>query len=236
MIINSYRFAAADGEPLNTNLVSFWKLQEASGTRVDEDASGNDLDDINTVTQNASSIVYTDSADFVAAASERLRITDAAQTGLESTGSFTVCGWFNFDANNINMGLLSKWEGSTNRTWSVFFRNSAPNLRFALSGDGATNTNCDISSFTPAVSTWYHICARYDSAANEMALIVDGGTPSTATFSGSVFDSTADFSLAYSGFNYFDGQMEAAGFWDRALTNAEVTRLADETDTFYDQY
>lgn len=235
-IINPYRFAGAGGDTLNNNLVSFWKLQEASGTRVDEEASGNDLDDINTVTQGSNSIVYTDSARFISANSEKLRITDANQTGLGVTGSFTVCAWVDILVFTQNSAIFSKWDGSTQRSWSVFYRNTTPNLRFALSGDGATNTNCDISSFTPSAGTFYHICARYNSSTNEMALILDGGTPSTATFSGSVFDSTADFSLGYSGFNFLDGSMEACGFWDRALTNAEVTRLADETDSFYAQY
>ncbi len=235
-IINPYRFAGAGGDTLNNNLISFWKLQEVSGTRVDEEASGNDLDDINTVTQSVSSIVYTDSARFTASNSERLRITDATQTGLGVTGSFTVCAWVEIVSFNENNGIFSKWDGTTQRSWSVFYRNSTPNLRFAISNDGVANTNCDISSFTPVGGTFYHICARYDSASNEVALILDGGTPSTATFSGSVFDSTADFSLGYSGFNFLNGKMEACGFWDRALTNAEVTRLADETDSFYAQY
>lgn len=233
--------AAAGGEPLNNNLVSFWKLQEASGTRADEEASGNDLDDINTVTGRADSIVYTDSSFFFAANLERLRITDANQTGLGVTGSFTMCGWFNFDDVSSNRGLFSKYDGTTQRAWSAFYRQSQADIRFIISSDGANVTPCDIS-FSPSTSTWYHLCIRYDSAATEMAVIIDGGTPSTATFSGSVFDASADFSLGYTGFgpttatSYHWGKMEACGFWDRALTNAEVTRLADETDSFYAQY
>ena len=231
----------AGGEPLNANLVSFWKLQEASGTRVDEAASGNDLDDINTVTGSIDSIVYTDSSSFAAGTYERLRITDATQTGLGVTGSFTLCGWFNFTLLTSTRGLFSKYDGTTQRAWSAFYRSSQSDIRFILSGDGANVTACD-ASFSPSLNTWYHLCIRYDSAATEMAVIIDGGTPSTATFSGSVFDATADFSLGYTGFSptsvgsYHNGLIEACGFWDRALTNAEVTRLADETDSFYAQY
>ena len=246
MILNPYRFAA--GEPLNTNLVSFWKLQEASGTRADSiTASGNDLDDINTVGTNADSIVYTDSAEFNSIPLERLRKTDATQTGLAVTGSFTMSCWIDFggSVSSNNHGLMGKYksDGASERGFLLWYKATAPTkLGFILSTNGTDATQCDDATWSPSINTWYNIVARFDTDTNEMETFVDGVSRATQTFTGSVYDTPADFNLGYTGFGigtatqYFKGSMEAVGFWDRALTDAEVTRLADETDVFYDQY
>lgn len=77
-------------------LVSYWKLEEANGARVDSVvASGNDLTDNNTVTQAVG--VLGNAAQFTAANSESLSHADNASLG---TGDidFTVASWVYFDS------------------------------------------------------------------------------------------------------------------------------------------
>ena len=63
--------AGDDGDNLLTNLISFWEMEEASGTRVDAVvASGNDLTDNATVTQNPGKVG--NAAQFTLATSEWL--------------------------------------------------------------------------------------------------------------------------------------------------------------------
>src|SRR6056300_583443 len=82
------------------DLVSFWKLDEASGTRVDAFGS-NDLTDNNTVGQATSltGVPYTEGADFERGNTEYLSITDASQSGLSPLSSdFSVSVWVKFES------------------------------------------------------------------------------------------------------------------------------------------
>jgi hypothetical protein len=83
------------------------------------------------------------------------------------------------------------------------------------------------SSFS--LSTWYCIHAWHDSAANQIGVVVNAGTPVTAAAASGVHADTADFRIGsrqFVGFEaYFDGIIDEVGFWRRVLTSQERTDL-----------
>ena len=88
---------------LTDNLVSWWELDEASGTRNDAHGS-NHLTDGNTVAQVAGKVG--NAAQFVAANAESLSIADNAN--LSVSGVFSVCAWVYMDSKINNMCAVSK--------------------------------------------------------------------------------------------------------------------------------
>lgn len=71
----------ASDDTLDTGLVSFWKCNEASGTRYDIHGDNN-LSDNNSVTQEATGILK-EACDFEKTNNEHLSIADASQTDLD---------------------------------------------------------------------------------------------------------------------------------------------------------
>ena len=79
---------------LSDSLVSFWLLDESSGTRVDiKDA--NDLTDNNTVT--AATGIQSNAGDFTSANSEFVNRTDAL--GISANSNISLSFWFKLKSN-----------------------------------------------------------------------------------------------------------------------------------------
>jgi hypothetical protein len=83
---------------LATGLVSYWELEEVSGTRVDSHGS-NDLTDNNTVGSGTG--IQGNCANLEKSNTEDLSISDASQSGLNITQDLSFSGWF-----NVNLLLL----------------------------------------------------------------------------------------------------------------------------------
>ena len=239
MILNPYRFAAAGG--LNDGLVSFWALNEnTTGTRTDY-VDGNDLTSVNTVASSiASPIVYSRSALFDGT-NEELTITDASQTGLNPSGSFTASCWVRGDifTPSTSTGFLMKYLTTGNQRGYALFYNrgfTPPRLSLTVSSDGSfANASTAYEEVTLSAFTWYHLAIVYDDTANTIDLYRDGTSVASGSHSGGIHASTENFRLGRATFGaYFDGRMEAVGFWSRALDASEITQLADETEPFYD--
>jgi len=241
MIINPYRFSAAAAS-LNDGLVSFWSLNEnTTGTRTDY-VDGNDLTSVNTVVSSVTNpIVYSRSALFTAANSEELTITDASQTGLNPSGSFTASCWVRGDvfASSTSTGFLMKYLTTGNQRGYALYYNTGftPNrLSVTVSSDGSfANSTTAYEEITLSALTWYHLAIVYDDGASTIDVYRDGTSVASGSHSGGIHASTDDFRLGNATFgSYFSGRMEAVGFWSRALDSSEITQLADETEPFYD--
>ena len=213
---------------LRDSLISWWELNESSGSRVDAHGS-NDLSDINTVL--AATGKQGNGADFEATNSEALTISDASQSGLDITGDFSVSLWLNGETAGGNGVLFSKWlTTGDQRSYALFWWSSGNVLRTYISSDG-TNANTSKISVSGALSgsTWYHVVFVYDASAGEVTLYIDG----TATGVGatghktSIHSGSAQFALgdASGDFGYLDGILDEVAIWSRTLTSGEVSEL-----------
>jgi len=210
-------------EANDPDLVSFWPLDEASGTRTDAHGS-NDLTDNNTVTQAIG--LQGNAAEFVAANSEYLSIADASQSGLD-LDECSIALWF-YMATAVPSGhrvLVSKYDSTINERAFMIIVQADQNADFFVSGDGTA-----FSSITNTVSLatleWHFLCARHDGSNLKLRVNDTDATP--VSYSSGIYDSSAFFGVGYrqNGVsNYFDGRIGPVGVWSRALTDAEVTYL-----------
>jgi hypothetical protein len=112
------------------------------------------------------SAANTHSTDIEVSSAQSWSITDASQSGLDLTGSHSICGWLKFEstpASGANMYLVTKINTGTERSYWLTARNQGGTLRFevAFSSSGASTAWSGFYDYTFSAGTWYHVCYTY---------------------------------------------------------------------------
>lgn len=208
---------------LTDNLISYWELNETSGTRIDAvTATGNDLTDNNTVTSNTG-IVGT-AAEFTGTNLESLTRTDNASL---STGDidFSMAMWI-YPTVGASVGVFYKGN-STGVEYGLTARSNGQFRLEVDNGPGLVNITPVNSTPTYTINNWYFVVAWHDSVNNQIAIQVNNATPDTTAYSLGSWDSTIALSIGVDGDfgDYFTGRLDQIGFWKRILTADERTAL-----------
>jgi hypothetical protein len=192
-----------------------WHLGEETGAlRMDSTRNANHLSDTHGVALSPVGRIG-GAADFTAAQSQRLTITDAAQTGLDVTGPLTLEAWVRTD--RVNSGpyyFIEKAKGSCSE--------GDPPYYFRLNDGDATHERenalvtgtCHgdgqgINGPMASVSagTWYHLTAVSDGSA--LRVYRNGVQTNSRAYSSGIFDSDGDFNLGgRRTTQFFDGQLD----------------------------
>ncbi|HCR92557.1 MAG TPA: hypothetical protein DIU47_01195, partial [Candidatus Pacebacteria bacterium] len=217
-------FTTDTNRTLNTNLISYWKLDETSGSRTDSVGS-NTLTDNNTVTSNPGKVG--NAGQFIAANTEYLSITDNAAL---STGDidFTFSAWVYMDSLSTDTQVLGKWSASAGQYEYLLERGSANKFRFYVSSDGSTYTSVQAATFgAMSANTWYFVVAYHDSVNNTIGISVNNGAFDTVAHTTGVRDGTAQFDIGAlaAGSFPFNGRIDEVGFWKKVLSTQEITDL-----------
>lgn len=215
-------------EANDPDLVSYWPLEEASGTR--EDAHGdNDLSDNNTVTQ--ASGLQGNAAQFALVNGEYLRYDGGALPSAFTDG-LTVSLWMYFDSLPAsNIFLAGTYLNAANRRWNLIWSPSSGGVLafWAMDADGTFETNQHNASIGAFVtSTWYHAAVRW-TPGTTLDIFVDNVKDSAASSIDTLSDGgVAEFGLGARGRDGafpHDGRLDEVSIWKRALSDAEVTYL-----------
>jgi hypothetical protein len=202
------------------NLVSYWRLEESSGTRGDAHG-GNSLTDNNSVGSAAGKLGS--AAAFSSASNQYLSHADNADL---STGDidFTFAAWVYLTDKSDTRAVLGKYSGTQDEYTLYYF---ATDDRFVFEVNGTTFVEAN-SLGAPALNTWYHVVCWHDSVNNQLGIAVNAGSADTTAFSAGVNDSDGEFAVGrMSGAlgHYWDGRIDALGFWKRVLTAQERSDL-----------
>lgn len=223
--------------PLLTNLVAYWKMDEASGTRADATLRGNDLTDNNTVT-SATGIINNGGI-YTSVNSEWLSLAD--NTDLAPGSAFSISFWYLWATSAVS-GMINKDDYLTDRSWLIE-GDSGPTTSdikfyFATSiNDPAVHYG--VTSSIILENTWTHIVWVYDGSQSTDATRLKcyiNASLQTLTFSGSavpasLVDNTSELSIGRrlvsgAGFRYLNGGVDEVGLWKgRALSGASVAVL-----------
>ena len=200
---------------LTDGLVSYWPLNEASGTRSDSHSNSLDLTDNNTVGQGTGN-VYANAADFEENNSEWL---SRASTDLLQPLSFSISMWIKPE--NLTgpvTPLISKHDATgSEQSYLLYYYPPTAKLYWAIyendgtGGPGGSNPQANTGASPMSSGSWYHIVVTCDDQ-NQSQLILNDGTPFTASLTESMPRSSSVFSFGayYSGgapvaSSYFDG-------------------------------
>jgi hypothetical protein len=209
--------------PGTTNLIAWWSLNEASGTRNDSHGA-NHLTDNNTVLFSASGI-KSNAADLERDTSESLSIASNANLQMGDI-DFTMFGWVKAETLNDFATIISKRQSVTLPEYQLYYASG----KFSFVTANSSNVGTTITADTPAVSTgtWYFIVAWHNASANTLNIQVNNGTvytdaspvtPRTDTF---VFQLGAQQSPAA---GFWDGLIDEVGIYKKVLTSDERTWL-----------
>lgn len=204
--------------PLLNGLVSYWSLNEASGTRLDRHGT-NHLTDNNTVGQAAGKVGQ--AAQFVAANSEYLSISDNASLRAGNT-SFTIAAWVWADSypNGSNTRIVAKNNGPTNMCYDLSFGS------FTISDASGTNAAVN-NNWVQTAGIWRYIIAWRDRDAGSINSQINNGTVTTTNTAVIPNTSNATFMIGNTQVagRYWDGRLDEVVFWRRVLTATERTWL-----------
>jgi hypothetical protein len=221
IIVHGPRTASAASSTLLTDLISYWKMDEASGTRADSvTGSANDLTDNNTVASTTGKI--SNAGSYVAANSEYL--SRASNSSLQCGDiDFTFSCWIYSTAWATASLVTKDDDAASSRDYTVDISTNVP--RFYINGSVFVSGPASLSD-----SNWYFIVAWHDAAANTVNIQVNNGTVQSTGTSGEVpHTSSAQFRIGareYASFpDYFTGIIDEVGFWKRVLTADERTAL-----------
>lgn len=215
------------------NLVSYWEMEESSGsTRVDIHAS-NDLTDNNTVAQGTGKL--NNGADFEGSSgNQRLTRTDASFSGFPAGAAFSLSAWVNTES-TAQQPLACKWNHASSDTFLIECFGDAFRVFIADAASDPGNNYFQSGSGIFSNGTFVHVVVVFDGAGGTNAdrlktykdgsLIVSGGyggtIPATLIDSSAVFEVGGHSSLG----RWFDGVIDEVGLWDRALSSTEVSDL-----------
>lgn len=213
------------GSALLTNLISYWKMDEASGNAIDAHGA-NDLTETGGAIASTTGKILT-CRDFESADSRYFTIPDNTDLSTGDIG-FTMQAWVNLESAAGNYGIVGKWN-FPDREYVLGYENGANRFFFGVSANGsAFSSQRYASTFgAPSLATWYLIHAWHDPVADVIGVAVNAGTADTNAYSSGVFDSAAAFGIGRTPdtYGYFDGLIDEVGFWKRVLTGSERTEL-----------
>ena len=208
---------------LLTSLISYWKLDEASGSRADSHGSAT-LTDNNTVGSGTGKIGT--GAQFVTANSEYLsRAAEAANTF--GNADFTWAFWLKLDSvPSSEYELVMKRDYPLNTTIEYVVVVTASNF-VAATGNGAGGFDVvSTSGITPTTGTWYFVVFQHDAAAGEISLQINDGTVFTVSRSTTPAGTAIPLQFSVPDTTYgLDGIMDEVGLWGRTLSSGEVSQL-----------
>jgi hypothetical protein len=198
---------------LLTGLVSYWKLDETSGTRFDS-VGTNNLSDTGSVGSAIGK--QGNAADFDG--------TNYLSTALDGTTLTAVSIALWFKADDI---LTANLEGVL--SWARIGKPTdfAPFI-IIQTNSGAIRLYADngyqVTSGALANNTWYHVVCTYDGT--DWKMYLDGGL--VGTYTGGIGTDITNANTVYVGSGFdgqFPGDIDEVGIWDRALAGGEITTL-----------
>ena len=203
---------------LTDSLISWWSLDETSGTRADSHGS-NDLTDTNTVGYATGK--QSNGGDFVRTSSEYL--SHASNSDL-TTGDidWTIAYWVKFDVVNVYQAVVSKWNGAGEFWIGLSYEGKARFYAEKSSGYADLYSTASLSA-----DTWYFITAWFDSTNDLIYIQINDATPESTACT-DIRTDTKNWLIgaASSGSgDQVDGVVDEVGFWKRLLTSDERNQL-----------
>jgi hypothetical protein len=196
---------------LTDNLISFWEMEEASGTRVDSHGS-NDLTDHNTVTQSTG--IVGNSAHFAAASTEYLDVASNAELVTGDVDYFWQV-WVYLDNKSAFRWFVGKYGAVANREYYLIYSSSSDRFEFNVLSN-VSNVVTANNFGSPSTATWYCIHAWHDSGASTVNIAVNDGTANSVSIP--LAASTSTFQVEFGASptilgTVHDGRLDQCGFW-----------------------
>ena len=207
----------ASGLPIQQQgLVSYYKMDDASGSATDSIGS-NDLTETSGTIASTTGVVN-DARDFESGDTEYFEIADGSQSGLDLTSDFTLMAWVKRESLPDESRIIDKWVTNTGYFLQLNVTTGAVVLGMGAEANltGATSTSD---------SVWYHAAGVYTQATRQVYLdaVLDNSTAGTTN----VADTAQNFRIGANASPalYFDGPIDEAIVANRYFRPEEIKTL-----------
>lgn len=211
-------------DTLGQNLVAYYDMEEASGTRYDLHNSNN-LTDNGTVTQATGKVGKCASFDYTA--DERLSLSSL--TDLVDEWSFSFWAYANGNVGGGSIFSRRPPTGATNNI-NVEWNETGDYIRMVVyDSGGSTYKDYRADTYSFPTSTWWHVVITWDGTNLKFYKNGSEDTSMTKTTDGSVTTSSTTHPIYIGGqtltSNDWDGEIDEFGIWKKALSSSEVSDL-----------
>jgi len=142
--------------------------------------------------------------------------------------SFTMFGWLVADDVSGSFGIIGKWFASGNQRGYLLFHLGDKLVMF-LSSNGSSASSAT-STITIVQGNKYFFAAGYDAVNDLVFISVENETIVTASHTGGVFDTSADFEIGKANTaSFMNGGVDQGGIYDKPLTLPQMTTLKNGT-------
>ncbi len=209
------------------DMISYWKLDETSGTNYMDFYGGNDA--------SASPSPPTPSVEAIAGGAQDfngsnnyITAPDNGSFDWSSTASFSIECWCRFTTiGGKNKVMVGRDQGGGYPHWWLGARSSDGMPLFNLL-DSSHNGDYCVGSTAINNDAWHHLVAVRDESADMNRLYVDGVKVDSVYYNyGAGFGATTQLDVGYMAYNgtpdyFYDGLLDEVAIYDRALTDTEI--------------
>lgn len=218
----TYGTGAPSGNGLLSDLISYWKMDEASGNAIDAQGA-NDLTASGSPPGTGTGIIL-GARTFFAGGAQQFTHTDNADFSMGDV-AFTFSVWVNLDLKDATRGILGKWVAAgSQREYTLRYVTGSDVFTFFVSSNGTAIASVSVSASGVSTGTWHLLIVHHDPVANEIGIQLDNGTIQTASHTTGVFNGTSAFTLGGSdggAASLFDGLLDEVGFWKGIVLTAD---------------
>lgn len=213
------QLGAYNQQTLSDGLVGYWKLDESSGNATDSSGNGTTLTNNSTTTFTGAK--FGNSGEFDGTA-DYFEAADTATLSL--TGDVTLAAWINNDDTTGSQNIIGKWDG-TNNSYLLALEGDELRMYIDSTSNYQTTTTTNLSS-----NTFTHVAGVYNTTTQTVQLFVNGTlqtSSTTGTIPSSIGDDAGEIVIGAddSPANYFDGHIDDARIYNRALSGEEIQQL-----------
>lgn len=200
-------------------LISYWKLDEASGTAVDSTGT-NDLTAVNNPVATTGKIG--NARQFVSASNQYLEVADNPSLNLQT---ITWAGWVNLTT--LALATIAGKAAVGLYEWFLRYYSSTGRFQLLAAPNNVNLYTASADNFgAPSAGVWYFIVCHVNSA-GLVSISINNGAANTTAMGGPMVSNTAKFRLGSRSDDVgkMNGVVDEAGLWNRELTAAEITSL-----------
>lgn len=199
------------------NLLSYYKLDETSGTVLDAEGTNDGTN--NGATPNVTGKLGT--AYSFDGTNDYIDMNDVLDTG---TGAYSVSGWFKTSDTGVFKQIVGKTEAAASSSWEI--RVTSSNTLNASFREGASADSVTTSTTVTDGSFHFFVLTR-PASGGTVKLYLDAEAAITATNNSRNTDNAFDFRIGRTNNNIFpfNGTIDEIGVWDKELSAAEVAEL-----------
>ncbi|MBU0569495.1 LamG domain-containing protein, partial [Patescibacteria group bacterium] len=212
----------------DSDLEGFWKMEEDGSTAAaDSSSRGNNLtvSASDTIPRSTDAREGTYSRDFEYDDLDFMSLADGSQQGLDVSGDLTLSLWVKPE-DALTVRLIDKSTSFNNNVAYSLGYDSSMNLYFAVSSAGNNQVELKPGASEITRGAWQHVVAVVDVDKALTFYINNIGVGSTAYTLGSIYNSSADFSLGgRAGTAYSDYLLDEVAVFSRALSLVEIDQI-----------